>query len=217
MSEVTTSYLSMSVDGYVAGPAQSARDPLGKGGMELHRWLFSGEAADIVDQAKARAGAFIMGRHMFGPGRGPWDLDWEGWWGGNPFDGPVFVLTHHERDDLRIADDPPFHFVTTGIVGALDRARAAAQDRDVMITGGAATVRQYLVAGLLDELRITLTPVVLGAGERLFTSASIPGLRQVESVSSGTVTHVRYRVDGVGHGAEEAGDLVDLLRSSTNG
>ncbi|HET9649702.1 MAG TPA: dihydrofolate reductase family protein [Microlunatus sp.] len=187
--------MSISLDGYVAGPSQSAEDPLGRGGLELHQWLFAGEAADYLEEANASAAAFIMGRHMFGPGRGEWDLSWEGWWGGNPFNGPVFVLTHYERDTLIIGDDAPFHFVTSGIVSALEQAQAVAEARDVMIVGGAQAIRQYLAAGLLDELRITVTPVILGAGERLLDGIGHPKLAQLESVSSGSVTHLRYGIE----------------------
>lgn len=194
MSSVITGHMSISLDGYVAGPFQSASDPLGRGGMQLHTWLFSGEAADYIEQANASAGAFIMGRHMFGPGRGEWDLTWQGWWGGNPFDGPVFVLTHHERDTLPVNGAAPFHFVTAGTDSALVQARAAAGDRDVMIVGGASTIRQYLASERLDELRITVTPVILGDGERLLDGIGTPTLTQVTSVSSGSVTHLRYRV-----------------------
>jgi dihydrofolate reductase len=200
MSAVIAGHMSISLDGYVAGPSQSAEDPLGRGGMELHTWLFAGEAADYIEKANASSAAFIMGRHMFGPGRGAWDMSWEGWWGGNPFNGPVFVLTHHARDSLTVNDDAPFQFVTAGIVAALEQAQAVAGNRDVMIVGGAHTIRQYLVAGLLDELRITVTPVILGAGERLFDGIGTPWLAQVESFASGSVTHLRYRVEQRGPG-----------------
>jgi dihydrofolate reductase len=195
MTAVITGHISISLDGYVAGPSQSAEDPLGRGGLDLHSWLFAGEAADYLEEANASAAAFIMGRHMFGPGRGQWDLSWQGWWGGNPFNGPVFVLTHYERHTLVIGNDAPFRFVTAGIVSALEQAHAVADGRDVMIVGGADTIRQYLVAGLLDELRITITPVILGAGERLLDGIGKPKLAQLASVCSGSVTHLRYRIE----------------------
>jgi dihydrofolate reductase len=188
-----TCQISVSLDGYVAGPAQSLEDPLGQSGMRLHEWLFAGEGPEL--QAAVRsAGAFIMGRNMFGPGRGPWDHGWHGWWGGNPYHRPVFVLTHHERATLPVKDDAPFHFVTTGVESALEQARAVAGDRDVMVAGGALTVRQYLAAGLLDELLVTVTPVILGSGERLLVDVGHPKLDQVETIVSPSVTHIRYRV-----------------------
>ena len=189
-----TCQIAVSLDGYVAGPAQSADDPLGKGGMRLHEWLFAGEGAELLEEAHGSAGAFIMGRNMFGPGRGEWDESWQGWWGGNPYHKPVFVLTHHERDTLPVEDDAPFHFVTGGIESALEQARAAAGDHDVMVAGGAQAVRQYLAAGLLDELLLHIVPVLVGAGERLLDDVGDPSLEQVEAKASPSVTHIRYRV-----------------------
>lgn len=188
-----TCQISVSLDGYVAGPSQCLEDPLGKGGMRLHGWLFSGEGPELRARVES-CGAFIMGRNMFGPGRGAWDPSWHGWWGGNPFHRPVFVLTHHARDALPVDADAPFHFVTDGIASALEQARAAAGDRDVMVAGGASTVRQYLAAGLLDELLLTVTPVLLGAGERLLVDVGTPTFAQVESISSPSVSHLRYRI-----------------------
>jgi dihydrofolate reductase len=135
-----------------------------------------------------------MGRNMFGPGRGAWDPSWHGWWGGNPYHQPVFVLTHHPRDPLPVDGDAPFHFVTDGIESALEQARTVAGDRDVMVAGGASTVRQYLATGLLDELLLTVTPVLLGDGERLLVDVGDPTFAQVESILSPSVTHLRYRV-----------------------
>ncbi|HEY5784536.1 MAG TPA: dihydrofolate reductase family protein [Microlunatus sp.] len=188
-----TCQISVSLDGFVAGPSQGPEDPLGAGGMRLHDWLFAGEGPQLRAGIES-CGAFIMGRNMFGPGRGTWDESWRGWWGGNPYHQPVFVLTHHERATLPVDDDAPFHFVTTGIVSALERARAVAGDRNVMVAGGAQTVRQFLAAGLLDELLLTVTPVLLGSGERLLVDVGHPLLEQVETIVSPSVTHVRYRV-----------------------
>lgn len=194
MSKVTCD-MAMSVDGYTAGPNQRADAPFGDGvdGV-LHRWMFdepennAAELAAITD-----AGAFIMGRNMFGPGRGAWDLDWTGWWGEEPpYHAPVFVLTHHEREPLEMKGGTMFHFVTGGIAEALDRARAAAGERAVAIAGGAATVNQFLAAGLIDELRLHIAPVVLGRGERLFDGVGRTELVQVGVRHTGLVTHVRY-------------------------
>jgi dihydrofolate reductase len=207
-----TSQISVSVDGYAAGPDQTLDDPLGKGGPRLHEWvtrtagwraahgLEGGE--DSVDSKVAAqlmkgVGAHVMGRKMFGGARddGSWDTSWRGWWGDDPpFHAPVFVLTHHEREPLEMDGGTTFHFVTDGIEAALDRAKAAAGDQDVAIAGGASTVNQYLAAGLLDELHLHVVPVVLGAGERLFEGVGDPRLEPVEVVASPAVTHVRYRV-----------------------
>jgi dihydrofolate reductase len=152
-------------------------------------------AAEI--EALTSAGAFVMGRNMFGPGRGEWDLDWTGWWGEEPpYHAPVFVLTHHEREPLEMKGGTTFHFVTGGIAEALDRARAAAGDREVAIAGGAATVNQYLAAGLIDELYLHIAPVVLGQGERLFEGVGRLELTPVEARHTALVTHVRYAVGG---------------------
>jgi dihydrofolate reductase len=209
MSKVSCQ-ISVSVDGYVAGPNQSLDNPLGEGGMRLHEWAF---ATDAWNEAHGRAegertadsevaakmmegiGAFIMGRNMFGPGRGEWDASWRGWWGEDPpYHKPVYVLTHHEREPLEMQGGTTFHFVTDGIESALEQARAAAGDDDVSIAGGASTVNQYLAAGLLDELYLHVAPVVLGGGERLFVGAGDPKLEPVEVVASPAATHVRYRV-----------------------
>ena len=196
MGKVTCG-MAVSVDGYVAGPNQRADAPFGDGvGESLHRWMFEAaeeNAAEIA--ALSSAGAFIMGRNMFGPGRGEWDLDWTGWWGEEPpYHAPVFVLTHHEREPVEMKGGTTFHFVTGGIAEALDRAREAAGDRDVAIAGGAATVNQYLAAGLVDELRLHVAPVVLGQGERLFEGVGRLELTPVEVRHTALVTHVRYAV-----------------------
>jgi dihydrofolate reductase len=191
--------IAMSVDGYTAGPNQRADAPFGDGvGESLHRWMI--EAADenaAEMEALTSAGAYIMGRNMFSPGRGEWDLDWTGWWGEEPpYHAPVFVLTHHEREPVEMKGGTTFHFVTGGIIEALDRARAAAGDRDVAIAGGAATVNQYLAAGLIDELHLHIAPVVLGQGERLFEGVGRLELTIVGARHTDLVTHVRYAVGG---------------------
>ena len=173
--------LSMSLDGYVAGPHQSQQDPLGSGGMALHQWFFplksfremngqqGGEvnASDAVaEERRVNIGATIMGRNMFGPVRGPWpDQAWRGWWGESPpFHHPVFVLTHYPRESLDMAGGTTFHFVSNGIESALAQAQESARGHDISLPGGASAVNQYLAAGLVDELDISIVPVILGAG-----------------------------------------------------
>ncbi|HMJ04607.1 MAG TPA: dihydrofolate reductase family protein [Conexibacter sp.] len=204
--------ISMSLDGYVAGPNQSLDDPLGKGGEELHEWIFplaawrrehgqeGGEitaSSPLLEQRVANLGAYIMGRNMFGGGPGGWgDGSWEGWWGDDPpYHVPVFVLTHHPREPLPMAGGTTFHFVTDGIESALARAREAAGERDVLLAGGADVANQYLRANLLDELQINLTPVLLGSGERLFDglAGASPKLEQTRVVEGVGVTHLFYR------------------------
>jgi dihydrofolate reductase len=189
--------VSISADGYVAGPDQSHEKPFGDGPVDrLHAWMF-----DTPDENKAEidgivsAGAFVMGRNMFGPIRGEWDLDWNGWWGDEPpYHAPVFVLTHHPREPLRMQGGTTFTFVTDGIEAALAQARAAADGRDAAIAGGAATINQFLRAGLIDELRIHIAPVTLGAGERLFEDVPGLNLQLVSSRYASLVTHITYRV-----------------------
>jgi len=209
MSNVT-SQLSISLDGFVAGPNQSVENPIGEGGMRLHQWALATDTwhkqhgsdagertADslVAEEVSQGIGAYIMGRNMFGPDRGAWDLGWRGWWGEDPpYHTPVYVLCHHEREPLPMQGGTTFHFVTDGIESALSQARAAAGDRDVSIAGGASTVRQFLRAGLLDQLYLHIAPVVLGAGERLLEDVGDPTLEPVEVVASPTVTHVKYRV-----------------------
>ena len=209
MSSVTCQ-ISVSLDGFVAGPNQSLEHPLGEGGMRLHEWAFAnatfrrahgldggeeGPDSEVVEEAVAGVGAYIMGRNMFGGGDGPWDPSWTGWWGGNPpFHVPVFVLTHHARDPLGMDGGTSFTFVTDGVEAALDEARAAAGDQDVAIAGGAATVQQFLAAGMLDELYLHIAPVILGAGERLLENVGNPSFEPVKVVASPAVTHVKYRV-----------------------
>jgi dihydrofolate reductase len=189
--------IAVSADGYAAGPNQSLEHPLGEGPSErLHSWMFdtpdenAGEIAQITD-----AGAFIMGRNMFGPVRGEWSGDWRGWWGDEPpYHAPVFVLTHHEREPVEMAGGTTFHFVTGGIGEALERARDAAGERNVAVAGGASTVNQFLTAGLLDELRLHVAPVLLGSGERLFEGLPPGELEQVSARAASLVSHVTYRL-----------------------
>lgn len=195
MSMVTCD-IATSVDGYVAGPNQSFENPFGEGVDErLHRWMFEG-AEDNAEEIAAvtTAGAYIMGRNMFSPGRGAWDEEWLGWWGPEPpYHAPVFVLTHHPREMLVMEGGTTFTFVTDGAVSALAQARAAAGDRDVSIAGGAATINQYLAAGLIDELRLHVAPVILGAGERLFAGVRDVDLEHVRTRANDLVTHITYR------------------------
>ncbi|ASN19492.1 dihydrofolate reductase family protein [Arthrobacter sp. YN] len=196
MSRVTCD-LTVSLDGFVAGPNQSLDKPLGERGESLHRWQFEEREASAAEIAGIlEAGAYIMGRNMFaGPGSGPWDQEWRGWWGEEPpYHAPVFVLTHHQREPLAMEGGTTFHFVTDGIESALAQAREAAGDRDVAIAGGAQTARQYLSAGLMDELRLHISPVILGDGERLLDGVGDVTLEPIEARGTGLVTHVRYRV-----------------------
>ena len=203
--------MTMSLDGYVAAPEQSLEDPIGRGGLALHEWVFAtrhfrathglegGESGLDDDHAwwDAKVGATIMGRNMFGPVRGPWgDEDWTGWWGDEPpYHTPVFVLTHHAREPLEMAGGTTFNFVTDGIESALAQAVEAAGELDVSIGGGASTVQQYLRARLVDEMEIHVVPVLLGGGERLFDNldgVSLAGFECVELVASPAVAHYRY-------------------------
>jgi dihydrofolate reductase len=201
MTELRVHNFSVSLDGYGAGPAQSEENPLGIGGEQLHEWIFSPDASDVDRRFRAlgdeHIGATIMGRKMFGPVRGPWGAEnWTGWWGADPpFHHDVFVLTHHARDPVPMAGGTTFHFVTDGIEAALDRARAAAGDRHVRLGGGAATVQQYLRAGLLDEIHLAVVPVLLGGGERLFDGLddALENWACVEFAPSASVAHVRLR------------------------
>ena len=212
MSKLTFD-ISVSLDGYVAGPDPSPDQPLGKGGEDLHEWVFGlaswrephgkegGERNaddDVVREATANVGASIMGRGMFGGGPGPWEESWQGWWGDEPpFKHPVFVLTHHEREPLSFDNGTSFTFVTDGIESALEQARAAAGSKDVHVAGGADVAQQYLNAGVLDTVEIHVVPLILGGGVRLLDG--IDPERRVEIdrvVTSPAVTHVRYRVTG---------------------
>ncbi|MFF3442410.1 dihydrofolate reductase family protein [Streptosporangium sp. NPDC002721] len=197
MSKVTCD-MAMSLDGFVAGPNQSLENPLGEGAKEcLHRWMFEEpERHTAVLEGITAAGAFIMGRNMFGPGRGAWDLDWSGWWGEEPpYHAPVFVLTRHPREPLTMKGGTTFFFVTDGIEAAMARAREAAGDSDVAVAGGAETVNQYLAAGLIDELRLHIAPVILGGGERLLDNLGSITLEPVGDPSgTSLVAHLTYRV-----------------------
>jgi dihydrofolate reductase len=210
MSKVRA-HISVSADGYVAGPNQSLENPLGEGGEGLHEWLIvlqawraphgleGGEvnvSSTVAEESQANVGAEIMGRGKFGGGPGPWsDEPWTGWWGDEPpFHMPVFVLTHHEREPLTLSDTT-FTFVTGGIEEALEQARSAAAGKDVFLGGGASIINQYLAAGHVDELELHVVPIVLGGGARLFDGVG-PDLRleQVRTVEAPGVTHVKYRV-----------------------
>ena len=209
MGKVRVAGFSLSIDGFGAGVEQSLHDPLGKRGPELFRWFFGtrtframqalddgSEGVDETYAARSMAGfgAFILGRNMFGPVRGAWpDESWKGWWGDNPpYHAPTFVLTHHPREPLVMEGGTTFHFVTDGIGAALEQARAAAGDRDVKIGGGVSTVRQYLEAGLVDELHFAISPVVLGRGEAMFAGLDLHamGFRVVEHAATELATHV---------------------------
>jgi dihydrofolate reductase len=197
---IVTANLAISLDGFTAGPDQSLEHPFGAGADALTAWMFEADQPGREHDARLLAtlhentGAHIMGRNMFGPGRGAWDENWTGWWGTEPpYHAPVFVITHHERAPLEMQGGTTFNFVTEGLETALEQARKAAGGKDVEIAGGAATVRQYLAAGLLDELVLHLVPVVLGEGERLFDDLAERTLKPTEVISSPTVTHLRYR------------------------
>ena len=193
--------MSISLDGFVAGPEQSREDPLGKRGRELHGWHLGDERANEADETAAGwlmrpRGAYLMGRNMFGPIRGEWEEDWRGWWGpAPPYHAPVFVLTHHARAPIEMKGGTTFYFVTDGPAAALAQAKAAAGDRDVKIGGGVATVRQYLIASAIDELHLAIAPVVLGRGEVLFAGIDLPGLGYSvkEHVATEKATHVVLR------------------------
>ncbi|HZO35323.1 MAG TPA: dihydrofolate reductase family protein [Solirubrobacteraceae bacterium] len=210
MSSVRAS-ISISLDGFVAGPNQSLENPIGEGGMRLHEWVIGTESwrrhhgleggepgvdSDIVDEVAGNIGAVVMGRKMFGGGDGSWDSSWKGWWGDDPpFHVPVFVLTHHEREPLPMDGGTTFSFVTEGVTAAVARARDAAGDRDVSIAGGASAIQQVLAAGLLDDLWLHVAPIVLGAGERLLENIGDPRLVPTAAIASPGVTHLRYRVE----------------------
>jgi dihydrofolate reductase len=193
--------MSMSLDGFVAGPDQSPDDPVGVGGLELHEWHWHagepGHEADAGprDDLMKPRGAYVMGRNMFGPIRGDWDEDWRGWWGEEPpYHAPVFVLTHYAHDAIEMAGGTTFYFVTEGFDAAIRQAQAVAGDRDVDIAGGASTVRQALAANAIDELVLDVVPVLLGDGERLFEGVQDPGLEPIDVIHSRQATHIRYRV-----------------------
>jgi dihydrofolate reductase len=210
MPKLRVQSFSISIDGYGAGPNQSLDNPLGVGGMGLHQWAFATRtlqrmvfgnesgATGVDDDFAARGfhnvGAWILGRNMFGPVRGPWPDDtWKGWWGDNPpYHVPTFVLTHHARPPITMAGGTVFHFVTDGIQAALQRAQQAAGDRDVRLGGGVATIRQYLRAQLVDEMHLAISPVLLGRGEALLAGIDLPalGYRCTDHVATSAATHV---------------------------
>jgi dihydrofolate reductase len=202
MSRVTC-HMSISLDGFVAGPDQNVENPIGVGGMKLHEWHFHagepGFEADEVprDWLLAPKGAYVMGRNMFGPIRGEWSDDWRGWWGDEPpYHAPVFVLTHHAHEPIEMEGGTTFHFVTSGFDDALRAAKEAAGDADVDIAGGASAVRQALTAGAIDELVLDVVPVLLGSGERLFDGVPDLALEPAEVVHSRHATHIKYAVRG---------------------
>jgi dihydrofolate reductase len=205
--------ITMSLDGFVAGPDQSQENPLGVAGLELHEWFFPlkefremhGQAggvvnasSGVVEERRANVGATIMGRNMFGPVRGPWpDDSWRGWWGENPpFHHPVFVLTHHARAPLEMDGDTSFHFVGDGVESALSQAKDAAHGRDVWLAGGASVANQFLSARLVDEVDVSIAPLILGSGARLFEGLGRTAIRlkQIRAVDAPGVTHIKYEV-----------------------
>ena len=209
MSRVRVAAFGLSLDGYGAGPDQSLENPMGKGGMALHQWVLptrffcamqgkeggtTGIDDDFARRGFEHVGAWILGRNMFGPVRGPWPDDaWKGWWGASPpYHVPVFVLTHHPRASIEMEGGTTFHFVTDGIHAALERARAAAGGQDVRIGGGVATVRQYLRAGLVDEIHLALAPALLGSGEALLAGIDLRalGFELTEHAGTGSAMHV---------------------------
>jgi dihydrofolate reductase len=209
MAKVRVAAFGVSIDGYGAGPSQSLENPLGIGGLGLHEWFFStrtfqrmvgkeGGTTGVDDDFAARSfrnvGAWILGRNMFGPVRGPWpDESWKGWWGENPpYHTPVFVLTHHPRAPIPMAGDTTFYFVTDGIHAALQRATEAANGKDIRIGGGVATIQQFLRARLIDELHLAFSPILLGSGERLFADIDMLklGYRCTEHVPTPKASHV---------------------------
>ncbi|MCU1535753.1 MAG: dihydrofolate reductase [Humibacillus sp.] len=197
----TTCHLSISLDGFAAGPDQSLDNPLGKRGLELHGWHIGDPRATPEDATATEwlmrpRGAYVMGRNMFGPIRGEWDDDpvWDGWWGAEPpYHAPVFVLTHHPHDPIEMDGGTTFHFVTDGFDAAYAAALEAAAGRGVHIAGGPSTVRQALQAGVVDELTLDIAPVLLHAGERVFDGVETFGFEPVEVLHSPLSTHVRYR------------------------
>ena len=212
MSLLRVHSFSISIDGFGAGPDQDLQNPLGIGGLKVFDWFFptrtwqrmhgnadgeTGVDDDIAARGFENIGAYILGRNMFGPVRGPWpDESWKGWWGDEPpYHSPVFVLTHHARAPLEMKGGTTFHFVTDGIHSALEQARTAAGDKDVRLGGGVSTIRQYLSFGLVDELHLAIVPVLLGDGENLFAGLDLPrsGYECVERIEGARATHVTIR------------------------
>ncbi len=209
MSKVKVTAFSVSLDGYGAGPDQSIESPLGKRGEELHGWIFptrmfqkmygkgdgtEGTDNDFAEKSFENIGAWIMGRNMFGPIRGSWpNDDWKGWWGENPpYHVPVFVLTNHAREPVSMKGGTIFHFITDGIASALEKARKAANGKDIRIGGGASTIRQFLQAGYIDEMHLAVSPVFLGSGEPLFAGIDLPrlGFTETQTLYGKGATHV---------------------------
>ncbi len=203
--------ISISLDGFVAGPNPSVENPLGEGGEQLHEWVIKLEAwrrshgceggetnasSAVLEEAIDSVGATVMGRNMFGGGPGPWGEEpWNGWWGDDPpFHTPVFVLTHHAREPLEMEGGTTFTFVTEGIESALEQAREAAGGKDISLGGGADVAQQYLAAGLLDEVQLNVVPLLLGDGRRLFENVAGVDLEQAEAIEAPGVTHLKYRV-----------------------
>ena len=210
MSKVRVAAFAVSIDGFGAGPDQSLQNPLGVRGPELHNWFYptavfqkmygdgkgtTGVDNEFAERSFENVGAWILGRNMFGPVRGPWpDEKWQGWWGDNPpYHVPVFVLTHHARKPIPMQGGTVFHFVTDGIHAALDRARQAAGGKDVRIGGGPATIRQYLAEGLIDEMHLAISPVVLGAGEPLLAGMDLRAYDCAEHAATENAMHVVLR------------------------
>jgi dihydrofolate reductase len=207
-------FISMSLDGFVAGPEQSAEDPLGVGGLQLHEWTFPlaafrethgqegggdvNASTPVVERRRENIGAVVMGRNMFGGGPGPWGDDpWNGFWGEDPpFHTPVYVVTHHVREPQEMEGGTTFHFIPDGIESALEQAKDASGGKDVSLAGGANVIQQYLAARLLDEIEISLVPVLLGNGERLFDNLGdeLPAIEQVDAVEAPGVPHLLYRL-----------------------
>jgi dihydrofolate reductase len=211
---LVTFQVSVSLDGFMAGPNQRLEVPLGDGGEDLHRWLvelevwrrMAGQAGgvtnastQVVEEATANVGAYVMGRNMFGGSPGGWSEDppWRGWWGDDPpYHTPVFVLTHHPHEPIEMEGGTTFHFVTNGFDAAYTQACETAGERGVDIAGGASTVRQALIAGVIDEFTLDIAPVLLGSGERIFDGVESLGLEPVEALHSPLATHIRYRRAG---------------------
>jgi dihydrofolate reductase len=196
-----TCQMSISLDGFVAGPDQTRDNPTGVGGMRLHEWHQHagepGREADVGprDELMKPSGAYVMGRNMFGPIRGEWEGEWRGWWGEEPpYHAPVFVLTHYAHEPIEMSGGTTFHFVTAGFDAALEGARAAAGDGDVEIAGGASTVRQALAAGAIDDLVLDVVPILVGSGERLLDGLTDVDFEPLEVIHSPHATHIRYRV-----------------------
>ena len=212
MSQLRVACFSISIDGFGAGPNQSLENPIGKGGMQLHEWFLptrtfqqmhgdgsgtTGVDDDFAARGVLNIGAWILGRNMFDPNRGAWpDMNWKGWWGDNPpYHTPVFVLTHHPRAPLVMEGGTTFYFVTDGIFSALERAKEAAKGMDVRVGGGVETIRQYLRAGLIDEMHIAISPILLGSGEHLFSGIDLPALGYfcAENISTPKATHLTIK------------------------